>query len=85
MKQKSIVLTGATGGLGRATLLHAVRNGHRVMMINRSLRKTNDLLSEPEIAKYCDFIDFFIADFSTQDWLDNFKNEIEKKILNLLF
>jgi short-subunit dehydrogenase len=79
MKQKSIVLMGATGGLGRATLLHAVRNGHRVMMINRSLRKTNDLLSEPEIAKYCDFIDFFIADFSTQDWLDNFKNKIEKK------
>jgi short-subunit dehydrogenase len=79
MEQKSIVLTGATGGLGRAILLHAVKNGHCVMMINRSLRKTKDLLSEPEIKKYSDFIDFFIADFSTQDWLDNFKSEIEKK------
>lgn len=79
MEQKSIVLTGATGGLGKAILLHAVRKGHRVMMINRDLGKTRDLLTELEIKKYYDLIDFFIADFSSQDWLVHFKSEIERK------
>jgi short-subunit dehydrogenase len=50
-----------------------------VMMINRSLGKTRDLLSESEIKEYYDLIDFFIADFSSQDWLENFNGEIEKK------
>jgi len=79
MEQKSIVLTGATGGLGRALLLHAVINGHRVIMINRDLGKTRDLLTDSEIKKYHDLIDFFIADFSSQDWLDDFKSEIRRK------
>lgn len=73
------MLTGATGGLGRAILLHAVRNGHRVLMINRDLEKTKDFLTESDIKKHCDLLDFFIADFSSQDWLDDFNGEIEKK------
>jgi len=82
MGQKSIVLTGATGGLGRAILLQAVRCGHRVMMINRSSEKTRNLLAESEVKKYEPLIDFFIADFSSQDWLDNFDNEIKKRDFN---
>ena len=79
MERKSIVLTGATGGLGKAILLHSVRNGHRVMMINRSLDKTRDLLSQSEIKKHCNLIDYFIADFSSQAWINDFKCEITKK------
>ena len=49
------------------------------MMINRSLEKTRKLLAKSEVKKYAELIDFFIADFSSQDWLDNFDNEIKKK------
>jgi 3-oxoacyl-[acyl-carrier protein] reductase len=79
MEQKSIVLTGATGGLGKVILLQAVKNGHRVMMVNRSLEKTINLLSEFEIKKYKSLINFFIADFSSQDWIDNLGDEIKEK------
>lgn len=48
-------------------------------MINRDLEKTQDLLTELEIKKYYDLIEFFIADFSSQDWLEDFKSEIERK------
>jgi len=44
MKAKTIVITGATSGLGRATALQLARKGALVVMVARSESKANELL-----------------------------------------
>jgi len=79
---KSIVLTGATGGLGQVILIESLKRGHRVFMINRSLHRTKELLSDSEIRKFKDSVDFFIADFASQEWLTEFEEQLQIKKFN---
>jgi len=44
MKAKTIVITGATSGLGRATALQLARKGAFVVIVARSESKANELL-----------------------------------------
>jgi short-subunit dehydrogenase len=46
MKDKTVVITGATSGLGRATALQLAQNGASVVIIARSNTKANEFIKE---------------------------------------
>lgn len=46
MKDKTVVITGATCGLGRATALQLARKGASVVAVARSDSKANQLIDE---------------------------------------
>lgn len=63
MEGKTCVITGATSGVGRATLTHLAENGADIVMVCRDRQKT-EKVREQLIDKYGIQIDYFIADFS---------------------
>ena len=48
MKDKTVVITGATSGLGRATALQLAQKGASVIIIARSNTKANEIIKEIE-------------------------------------
>jgi short-subunit dehydrogenase len=46
MKDKTIVITGATSGLGRATALQFAQKGIFVVIVARSNTKANEVINE---------------------------------------
>ncbi len=48
MKDKTVVITGATSGLGRATALQLAQKGASVVIIARSNTKANEVITEIE-------------------------------------
>jgi len=57
MQTKTIVLTGASDGIGAAAARRLVADGHRVALVGRSPEKTEALANELQTA-------FFLADFT---------------------
>jgi len=63
MKDKTVVITGATSGLGRATALQLAQNGDSVVIIARSNTKANEFIKE--IRKEGGKGQFIISDLSS--------------------
>jgi NAD(P)-dependent dehydrogenase (short-subunit alcohol dehydrogenase family) len=54
---KTIVITGASGGIGAAAARALVRDGHHVVIVGRSPHKTDQIARELEV-------DSFVVDFA---------------------
>ena len=63
MKEKTVVITGATSGLGRATALQLAQKGAFVLIIARSNTKANEVIKE--IKKEGGKGQFIISDLSS--------------------
>ena len=63
MKDKTVVITGATSGLGRATALQLAQKGAFVVIIARSNTKANEVIKE--IKKEGGKGQFIISDLSS--------------------
>jgi NAD(P)-dependent dehydrogenase (short-subunit alcohol dehydrogenase family) len=63
MKDKTVVITGATSGLGRATALQLAQKGASVVIIARSNTKANEVIKE--IKKEGGKAQFIISDLSS--------------------
>ena len=63
MKEKTVVITGATSGLGRATALQLAQKGAFVLIIARSDTKANEVINE--IKKEGGKGQFIISDLSS--------------------
>ena len=63
MKEKTVVITGATSGLGRATALQLAQKGAFVLIIARSNTKANEIIKE--IKKEGGKGQFIISDLSS--------------------
>ena len=48
MKNKTVVITGATSGLGRATALQLARKGASLVVVARSAAKADEVIDEVE-------------------------------------
>ena len=48
MKDKTVVVTGATSGLGRATALQLAQKGVFIVIVARSSTKANEVIKEIE-------------------------------------
>jgi len=76
---KTVLITGATGAIGKATALELARNGCHLIMVGRDPEKLNQVKSEiSEITKNYD-IDAFVADLSEPESVKQAISEIKAK------
>lgn len=67
IKNKTVVITGGTDGIGAATALELHRRGARVWIIGRSSEKGHRLVSKAAQNQGAGSLDFLQADFSLMD------------------
>jgi len=78
MKDKTVVITGATSGLGRATALQLAQKGAFVVMIARSNTKANEVIKE--IEKERGKGQFIISDLSSMKDTEEAAESITKVV-----
>jgi len=72
LKNKSIVITGATGGIGKAVSLSCAAHGARLLLLVKNEKKLNSLLEElAQLSKQVHLS--YIMDFSTAGEIDYIK------------
>lgn len=78
-KQKTIVVTGGTSGVGKAIAMGLAKSGANVAIISRNA--TNGLAVAQDISQVSknDNIDFFVADLSLQASVKKVSEEIKSK------
>ncbi|NJL56902.1 SDR family NAD(P)-dependent oxidoreductase [bacterium] len=82
MKDKTILITGATNGIGKATAIHLAQQGHRVVIVGRNPTKTEATLQEIRSASGNDAVHSLLADLTVQSQVrqlaEDFKRDYER-------
>lgn len=75
--KKTIVITGATGGIGKATVLTLAKQGHHIIIQGRNAEKGKDIVNEVSNINgaTCKFIQ---ANISTINEIKEFAEEVKK-------
>ncbi len=76
MAEQTILVTGSTDGIGKATARALARQGHHVLIHGRDRRRGRAALEELEEATGSDRLALFIADLSVQDRVRDLAEEI---------
>lgn len=63
--QKTVVITGANGGIGKATAIGLAREKYHVVMLARDSQKSQDALSEVKSETYKDSVDLICVDLAS--------------------
>jgi retinol dehydrogenase 14 len=79
MAGKTVVVTGSTGGIGRATALGLAVMGARVAVTGRDAERTNDTAREIRAASGGQ-IDSFVADLSSQSQVRRLADELLERL-----
>lgn len=69
---KTIVITGASGGIGAAAARKMVHDGHRVVIVGRNHVKTEKIARELNA-------DFYVADFAKLDEVNDLAEKLHQK------
>lgn len=80
---KTILLTGATGALGKATALELARNNCKLILLGRNEAKLLAIKAEISKATGNNEIDIFVADLSEPKSIKQAVTEIKKKYSSL--
>jgi NAD(P)-dependent dehydrogenase (short-subunit alcohol dehydrogenase family) len=78
MAAKTILLTGSTDGIGKATACILAQQGHRVLLHGRNTEKGRAVLQEMRDLTGSDRLDLFIADLSMEREVRGLADTIEK-------
>ncbi len=76
MAEQTILVTGSTDGIGKATARTLAGQGHRVLLHGRDPEKGRAVLSELEAATGSDRLALFIADLSVQEQVRGLAEEV---------
>ncbi|NLH46162.1 MAG: SDR family oxidoreductase [Acholeplasmataceae bacterium] len=76
---KTIVLTGATSGIGLEVAKELLKQGHRVISSARNMHKAENIKSELIKSTKNDAIEFFKTDFADFESVTHFANQISEK------
>ncbi|BBL68133.1 SDR family NAD(P)-dependent oxidoreductase [Methanoculleus chikugoensis] len=76
MAEQTILVTGSTDGIGKATARELSRQGHRVLLHGRNPGKGRRVLAELEAATGSGRLDLFTADLSVQDQVRDLAEEV---------
>ena len=79
MKNKIILITGSTDGIGKQTALDLAEMGATVIVHGRDHERTKSVVSELKKATENNNIDFLIADFSSLEEVKKFSNQLHEK------
>ncbi len=74
--ERTILVTGSTDGIGKATARTLAGQGHRVLLHGRDRQKGQRVLAELEAATGSDRLSLFIADLAVQDRVRGLAEEI---------
>lgn len=82
MKNKSVMVTGATAGIGKRTALDLARMGATVLLVGRNESKGQNVMAEIRRETGNDKLDFFLVDLtsltSIRELADKFKSRYSK-------
>ena len=83
MKNKNVLITGATAGIGLETAKSLAKKGANIYLVARTIDKAKSAVEE--IKKYSgnDNIDFFIADLSSQQEVRRLAEEVKNRLKKL--
>ncbi|WP_292521341.1 SDR family NAD(P)-dependent oxidoreductase [Methanoculleus sp.] len=76
MAEQTILITGSTDGIGKATARTLAEQGHRVLLHGRNQDKGQRVLAELEEATGSDRLSLFIADLSVQEQVRGLAKEV---------
>jgi NAD(P)-dependent dehydrogenase (short-subunit alcohol dehydrogenase family) len=79
MKEKLILVTGATDGIGKQTALELARTGATVLLHGRSVERGQTALKELRAASGNANLDLFIADLASQAQVRRLAAEVQAK------
>jgi NAD(P)-dependent dehydrogenase (short-subunit alcohol dehydrogenase family) len=79
MKNKIVLITGSTDGIGRQTALDLAKMGATVIIHGRDLERTKNVTSKIKESSGNSKIDFFVADFSSLLNVKTLSDQIHEK------
>jgi NAD(P)-dependent dehydrogenase (short-subunit alcohol dehydrogenase family) len=79
IREKTVLITGATSGIGKATLMDLAKSGATVIFTARNVNKAEDVLKEAKEISNNDKIDYFEVDLSSFKSLTNFVKNFKEK------
>lgn len=79
MDRKTIVITGATGGIGFATAKRLAELGHTLLLHGRSEEKLHQIQAELQLAPSASRIEYFCADLSDLAQVQTLAHQIAEK------
>ena len=80
---KKILITGATDGIGKQTLLNIAKDNHHVIFVGRNEKKCQSVLKEIKSVTANKNIDFFVNDLSLVSENKLLAEKVRKKYSNL--
>ncbi|HOI58000.1 MULTISPECIES: SDR family NAD(P)-dependent oxidoreductase [unclassified Methanoculleus] len=80
MAEQTILVTGSTDGIGKATARALLSQGHRVLLHGRNLGKGRAVLAELEAATGSDRLSLFVADLSVQERVRDLAREVGRAV-----
>ncbi len=78
MKNKTILITGSTDGIGRETAMELAQMGHKVLIHGRDRQKTEKVMDEIKRKSGNDDLSFYVSDFADLESIVKMADEIRK-------
>ena len=79
MKDKRVLITGATNGIGKSAALELAKMGAEVVIVGRSESKTRRVLDELKQASGSDRLDMLVADLSSIEQIHRVADEFRAR------
>ncbi len=76
---KTVLITGATNGIGKAAALEIAKQGAKVIIVGRDKTKTENVANELRKASGNNSIEFMLADLSSQADIHKLANDFKAK------
>ncbi|MCM3005053.1 SDR family NAD(P)-dependent oxidoreductase [Priestia koreensis] len=78
MKKGTVLITGASGGIGKALATHFAKDGHSLVLVARSAEKLTEVKQNLE-ARYEAQVILFVKDLSNPDHIQQLHDELQEQ------